>query len=238
MNAFANIKTLDDLPGDWAAELSQPFDDAPTFNADADPEVDPAAGLEADRSYRHTPRRRLFVDYRANADAYKHLADLPAAGESLHGVISGRYALWELVPALIQRTGQSIDDLTLATLSFSKQNAADLLALLDDAQVRRVGLLVSYYFKSTSREIYDSLVPELRRRGQAVLAMRTHCKLLLARMSDGTRYTIESSANLRSCKNVEQFVMTNDRGLYEFHHAWIRGELLHGIEEGGDDASR
>lgn len=52
-----------------------------------------------------TPSRRLFHDYRANPAADRHLDHYPKAGETLHGVISGKYALWELVPALIERTG-------------------------------------------------------------------------------------------------------------------------------------
>ena len=56
--------------------------------------------------------------------------------------------------------------------------------------------------------------------------MRTHCKLILAKMADGTAYVVEASANLRSSKNIEQFVLTQDIGLYQFHRAWIDGELL------------
>lgn len=214
--------------------------DVPKFDAIQDPEVDTAIRLDGDRSFTRRPSRRLFHDYRANPDAYKHLEHMPQLGESLHGVISGKYALFEIIPALIERTGKKIDDLHLATLSFNKQNAADLLNLLDDGQIRRVGLLVSYYFKSTSRPLYDALVPQLRERGQKVLAMRTHAKIILARMEDGSKYVAESSANLRSSVNVEQFVLTQCPDLYDFHHGWIEGELLHGKElgENGNEESK
>jgi hypothetical protein len=221
-------------PDEWAEALAQPFDDVPGFDAQIDPEVDTTIRLNGDRSYTRTPSRRLFHDYRANPDAYKHLDHLPGPGESLHGVISGKYALFEIIPALIEKTGRKIDDLTIATLSFNKANAADLLGLLDDGHVRRVGLLISYYFKSTSRPIYDTLVPQLRERGQRVLAMRTHAKIILAKLDDGTCYVAESSANLRSSVNVEQFVLTRCPDLYRFHFDWLEGELLHGTELGKD----
>ena len=210
----------------WAAQTAEVFDDVPAFDGDADPEVDVNACLPGDRSYMQRPVRRLFIDYRPNPDALKHLAQLPIEGESLHGIISGRYALWQLVPALIGRTGQTIDDLYIATLSYGQANADELLGLLDDGQVRRVSLLVSYYFKAQNRKLYDSLVPPLLSRGQRCLAMRTHCKIILAKMADGSAYVVEASANLRSCKNLEQFVLTRDVGLYEFHRAWLDGELL------------
>ena len=199
------------------------FDDVPALDGG---EVDTQLRLGVDHGFKRTPTRRLFVDYRPHMAAYTHLHDLPRENETLHGVIAGKWALFELIPALIERTGQNIDELTLTTLSFSKQNAADLLGLLEHGHVRSMAMVVSYYFKSTSRPIYDSLVPQLRELGHRVLAMRNHSKLILAKMADGTCYVAESSANLRSSDNVESLVLTCSRELYEFHHKWIHHELL------------
>jgi hypothetical protein len=106
-------------------------------------------------------------------------------------------------------------------LSFNKQNAADILNLFDSGDVAEINLIISYYYKSTSREIYDLLIPPLRERGQKALAIRNHAKLLLAEMDDGTRYTVETSANLRSSVNIEQFAMSRDDELFGFHAAWM-----------------
>jgi hypothetical protein len=235
---FANLATVNDLDVQSEAlalgMLQQPFDDCPAFGADS-PEVDVHARLENDKSLLRTPRRRLFIDYRPNPDSLRHLEILPADGQTLHGVICGKYAMWDLVPALIERTGRKITDLHIATLSYGKQNAQELLGLIDDGQVKRVSLLVSYYFKSTSRGLYDTLVPPLRERGHRVLAMRTHAKIILAKMASGGSYVIEGSANLRSCKNVEQFCLTRCRRLYCFHRAWMENELLSRVDEGEGD---
>lgn len=232
-------------PEDWAADLAAaeawgdgldcPFDDVPDFDPATSPEVDVSAGLATDRALIRTPTRRLFRDYRANPDAYKHLADLPPAGATLHGIIGGRYALWDLVPALIERTGRKVTDLHIATLSYSKANAAELLDLIDGGHVGRVGLVVSYYFKVQNQPLYDSLVPGLLSRGHRVTAMRTHCKIILARLSDRSCWVVESSANLRSCKNVEQFALTRCPQLYRFHAGWL-DELLDRTSEVGGNA--
>jgi hypothetical protein len=226
-----NLKSvdLDDLDAIDMAEFVQPWDDEPDVQGD---EVSTAKGLRTDLS--HFRRgKRYTADLRAKPDAVKHLERLPTDGESFHAVISGKYALWDLVPAMLEKIAPStIDALTLATLSFSKQNAADMLALLDNGSIRTVVLLVSHYFKSTNREIYDSLIPQLLERGHKVCAMRTHAKLTLMQTTAGAKYVIESSANLRSCKNVEQFVMTQDANLYDFHRQWITdlidGKGIHG----------
>jgi hypothetical protein len=65
------------------------------------------------------------------------------------------------------------------------------------------------------------LVPAVLR----IAALRSHAKLLLFELTDGRKITVESSANLRSCRNVEQFSMTNDPALLSFHAGWI-DELL------------
>lgn len=222
-----------------AETLSNPFDDLLDFDPVADPEVSMTAGLAECRTVVTTPTRRLFRDYRANPEAFRHIDPLPAEGETLHGVTCGRVAAWDLVPALIERTGQDIADLYIATLSYSKQNAAELLGLLDAGRVARVGLLVSYYFKAQNRGLYDLLVPPLRERGHRVLAMRTHAKLLLLRMVDGTCYVVEGSANLRSNKNLEQFCLTRCPDLYAFHRGWM-DELFAGTtrEEGDPDEAQ
>lgn len=211
---------------EWAGGLAEPFDDVPEFNPQTDTEVDTTARLSGDKRFVHAPIRRLFRDYRSDPEAYKHISPLPKAGESLHGVISGKYALWQLVPAIIEATGQTISDLYLCTLSYSRANAAELLGLLEEGQVKRVTLLVSYFFKAQNRGIYDALIPELLNRGHRTLAMRTHCKLMLMKLADGTCYVAESSANLRSSKNLEQFNLTCCPELYQFHRTWLEDELF------------
>lgn len=74
-------------------------------------------------------------------------------------------------------------------------------------------------------EAWDQLHQQLTARKQPVVAVRSHAKVLLFAMSDGAHYVIESSANLRSCRNVEQFALTRDAGLLQFHRAWMR-ELI------------
>lgn len=205
----------------------------PQFNAKTDPEVNPHIRLPSDLSLSRTPTRRLYVDYRSNPEAYKHLDHLPPLGGDTEMVISGKYAMFDLIPALIEKTGQGIQELTIATLSFSKPNAADLLQLFDDKHIKAISLLISYYFKSTSRDIYDLLIPQLRERNQKVLACRTHAKIILAKMDNGDCYSFRGSPNLRSSVNVETLTATHCPDLYAFHHQWIHSLLDEGKELGG-----
>ena len=119
----------------------------------------------------------------------------------------------------------TIARLTVATLGFSRQNLEELLAALDAGQIGKVDFLFSVYFKSTSGRYANGWRTSLTTRGQRVVAMLTHAKILLIETTDGRGFVVESSANLRSCSSIEQITMTHDADLLAFHRTWI-DELL------------
>jgi hypothetical protein len=41
------------------------------------------------------------------------------------------------------------------------------------------------------------------------------------KLSDGQQLSVESSANLRSCRNIEQMTLINSPSLHKFHARWI-----------------
>lgn len=175
--------------------------------------------LSADRKITRRTRRD-FRDARRCEDATAALGRLPDPDESLHLIVSGKYALWHTVPAAIA-IGGPIADLTIATLGFSKKNIAALCEMLDAGQIGTARLLCSH-FKGTSAEIYDFAAEQFAGRPNAsFLSLRTHAKLLMFRFASGRTVTIESSANLRSCQNIEQMTVIGDPALYEFHRRWI-----------------
>jgi hypothetical protein len=91
-------------------------------------------------------------------------------------------------------------------------------------QVEKAVILCSDYFKNADRSVYLYTEKEIARRGGSVTSARNHSKIILARTDAGS-FAVESSANLRSCNNLEQFALTNSRGLYDFHARWIKGLL-------------
>lgn len=156
------------------------------------------------------------------ANAANHLERLPSEGETFHCVVKGNYPQWALVPAIIKLANAPIRRLYLVTLGFSKANAVELVELIDSGQIQNATALVSAYFKAQDSPIYDPIYTALTERNQRMLAMRTHAKIILA-LTDAHALSIEGSANLRSCRNIEQFTITNDRTLFDFHAGWIDG---------------
>jgi hypothetical protein len=210
------MKTLDNLP-------SLDMDRIPAlFPAESQQvrhvEVEIPDGLRLTR--RPTKRRMLHLLHVANAA--KHLGGLPAIGETWHVVMKGNYNAWDLVPAVLQLAAPAtIAYLGVATLSFNKSNAQELVDLLDSGKVGAVDFVSSTYFKGTSADEFGFLHSQLTARGQRCAAVRSHAKILLFEMTDGENYVTESSANLRSCRMAEQTTITNDAALLAFHRRWM-----------------
>jgi len=199
--------------------------DVPSFYPAATPTraADVAAGLETDRRLARKADRRLYLNALRIANAARALEELPAPGVTLHCVMRGNYNAWDLVPAMLElMKPRTVAELNIATLGFNQQNADQLIALLDQGRITRATFICSHFYKSNEGDLVNDLFGNLEQRGHRAAALRCHAKIILAQ-STGRRplyLVIESSANLRSCRNIEQFTLTHDRELLEFHRAW------------------
>jgi hypothetical protein len=147
------------------------------------------------------------------------------------------------VTAVLDLSGEVIDRLHIATLGFSRRNIESMGRLMGEERIRELRLLCSHYFAGTSPHLYQLAVDELSRRpGAAFLSVRSHAKLLALRLQSGRVLTLESSANLRSCKNIEQLSIFGSPDLYAFHTGWM-DELFtegreHAVEGKAETASK
>jgi hypothetical protein len=207
---------------DWTQTLSAiDLDGIKPVFPEATHATDAAVGLDAERSFRrsgtHTARNAAGVSRAAEV-----LDRLPHEGESIHVILRGGFRNWDFVPAILRMAAPArATDLWLATLGYDQGTGEGLLRLLDAGQVGTCTLLASCYFQAHEKTLWGWLTAELERRGSRALAARNHAKLMLFRMSDGRHFTMESSGNLRSCRNTEQASLTADKGLFDFHAGWI-----------------
>ena len=172
---------------------------------------------------RRKSAKRLLVSGLQSKNAVKDIEELPDFEETLHVVFRGNFPLWSIVRAtLALATPAVIESLSLATLGFSKSNATDLFSLIDGGQVQSVNAVCSVYFERQNPAEYKMMADGLSARGQRIVALRSHAKVIGMELSDGRRFVVESSANLRSCRNLEQLSFTQSPPLHDFHAGWIR----------------
>jgi len=163
-----------------------------------------------------------MIDAQHIANLAASLESLPEPGESWHIICKGNWSAWQLIPRIIELDpSRKLRYLGIATLGYSRPNIDELLGLLDAGTVERCSLLYSAYFKAHEVSLTTYAGAALNLRGHQCKSIRTHAKIILAETGSRQFIVSESSANLRSCRNVEQFTITNDVELLGFHRQWI-----------------
>lgn len=184
---------------------------------------------------RREAAKRTFLDGRRCAKAMEQILKLPKPGESLHFIVDGLYEPCDLIPATRRLSDPAvIKRLDITTLGLNNDNTETIARGMDQGKIGQCLILTSQYFFAKERPDFQFLKTEIAdKRGGFVASMRTHAKLMLMEMSDGNCYTVEGSANLKSCQSIEQMVMTNDRDLLMFHRTWLE-EYINSRNDGKD----
>ncbi len=181
---------------------------------------------ESPKSFsRHTPKR-IFFDLSTSKRAVAQIGRLPETDETIHCLMGGEYHGFDLIVAVQALAAAPIDELYITTLGFNRHNISHLCAMLSAGLIGSVKILCSSYFASSDNNDYLYARQSLADLGQTLIATRNHSKILLFSIGD-RRYVVESSANLRSCNNLEQFSLAQSPELHAFHRTWIETALRH-----------
>ena len=173
-------------------------------------------------------KRREMMNLIRVSNAAEHLDHLPSPGCAIHAIMKGNYSYADMIPAVLKLSSPTkIDYLAATTLGFSQKAALQLIDLIDSESVRTIDFICADFFEKADPEICQFTREELTRRGSRFSSARCHAKIILMGLDNGTRYVSESSANIRACRSIEQFALTNDPDLYAFHREWIN-ELMDG----------
>jgi hypothetical protein len=186
--------------------------DGPSLTTDAmPPDNVKHTRRDAKRRYVNAMRRQWCMDK----------IDLPAAGVSVHIVSNARYDLWDMVPAILKKSGAACLEWIGSTWCLNRRVITELLEFFDAGQIKSIKLLTGQYLKSREPAVFATAAEGLLARGQHFRAAQNHAKLFGMLMSDGAGYVVETSANLVENGNVENHCITNDAELFRFHRAWI-----------------
>ncbi|NBV22239.1 MAG: hypothetical protein EB141_04940 [Verrucomicrobia bacterium] len=189
---------------------------------DADAEFDSSAGGFT-KAKRVQSARIVTFDARKVKTACDALQTMPMDQESVHIVVSQSFAGFDLIPAFLKLTGAaSYQRLYLTTLGFSRDNLAQIEVMIRAGQIPppKLRILCGDFFRRADSGLWDIGALLAKEHGFTFKSYRNHTKLILAEIV-GKYYVVESSANLRSCQNVELFTITQSKPLFQFHAGWI-----------------
>lgn len=196
--------------------------DVPVLTAGMENSARPLDIPESPTLRRRTTKRRK-ADLHKTATAASVIGTLPEPGETLHLRMDARYDGMHLIEAILEIAAVPCAELHVSTLSFNRHVAARLIELHDAGKVRHVTFVVSEMFSGKERAQVEWLRQALSDQGGTLRIARSHCKLLLFKLSDGRLITCEGSQNLRTCRCYEQVSITADPALYHWHRTFIEG---------------
>ena len=164
-------------------------------------------------AHRHRPTRR-HEDHRARGVLAGILNPLPEPGESVHLLIHGGVALATIIWHIIDQSPPA--DLAISTLGFNRDFVHQLIDRMRTGRVLSATVVCSNYFSRADAVEYEEARAVLNPWPCKLTDARTHAKIFVFGPFCG-----EGSANLRSCRSIENVSITNDENLARFHRKWI-----------------
>lgn len=142
-------------------------------------------------------------------------------------ILDGMFVFGDFIEALIVKNNWECEELTISTLSVSRENIDSLKNLIDGDYVKNLNVIVSHYYFATERAgLMPYMMDMLDVDDKFQLAVASvHTKIAMIRTTCGKKITIHGSANLRTSSNIEQIVIEHTPPLFDFsaeiHHSII-----------------
>lgn len=199
-------------------------------------------------------KRVKTVTFKEAIEAAKVLAPFIARGERIYGYVSGVFIWGSFIESLLLIMQKPVKELTISTLGLNIPNIISMRDLLKEGLVQRLNLIVSDSFFTGEHRRGDqrqarldkikrskgkfrpkakdlNLVEEIYHELGSLenfhfAACGIHAKTILIELQDGQKIVLSGSANLRSSRNLEQFDIETNDGLYDFNKKYL-DRILH-----------
>lgn len=184
-------------------------------------------GVSLETTETITPRKvridgkRKMITCLKKEKAKDLLGHPPKPNEFFHIVSNGSFDYWQLCPLLIELTKAKNVTIHASTWTLNRQNALEMLEMLDDGRCGSLHLLTGTYFKRRESAVFATIANGLMQRKQKIRALENHAKVLLIDDHAGNYFVMEGSANFTANPRIEQNIIGNNRELYEHHRGWI-----------------
>jgi hypothetical protein len=116
-----------------------------------------------------------------------------------------------------------ITHMKLVVYSINFQAAEKIVELIDAKKIESAEILISNLRNGAHRE-KELVMKELfsSHPNISLFYCNSHAKIVSMETRSGNYYTISGSGNMSNNSRVEQYVIDNDQGLYEFTCTWMK----------------
>lgn len=165
--------------------------------------------------------RQIVYD---NAEKLAYDIDIKK-GETVFAITSGNFVFGDFIAAFIQVNDLHVEELTVVSLSGSRENFETLDALMVEGYVDKTNLVLSKYFMRTERAkysgVYEYLEKFSKKPNVELAYTNTHAKIILMKTEHGF-VTMHGSANLRSNGSLEQLMIQENEALYNYNYEYFK----------------
>lgn len=174
----------------------------------------------------------ITVDYQNAAKLAKEVKLF--AGEQIHCIVNGSFIFGDFIEALLVEKNVQCQEMYISTLGLSQENIDSLHGLLTQDYIIELNLMISNYFYSHEKhKMIPYLLGELDIDDRfQLIVCRNHTKIALMKISD-FRLVLTGSSNLRSSKNIEQFVLQESKELYDYYYHFFQEHKNYSIIDKG-----
>lgn len=205
------------------------IDDVKENNLICTVEKDPLkSGLEemTDKSFVHYAEKH-----------YKLISELkeiglPEKGQQFRLITKRSFNSIQFIEFIAER--ELINSISIAIYSINFNAAKILLKLINSGRIKKCNILMSNLRNKAHREKEEIIKNEFTdHKNISLFFCSSHAKVFSCKTEKGNYYTMEGSGNMAYNSRVEQYVIDNDKKLYDFTLEWMREikEFLNGKKE-------
>ena len=163
-------------------------------------------------------KEKVFFSLEAEKRQLKTaLPVMPTPTESYRMLsVKGGFSSISLIAHIAQ--SEKIESLFVSTFRVGVRQFEVLMDLRRKGRLESVSIITSG-LQGENQKNYDYLTPVLdgcKKNGWRICELNNHSKVILAKTKNG-HYVIETSSNLNENPKIEQFIVENDEGLFNWY---------------------
>lgn len=174
----------------------------------------------------HAPIKQKCVKY-GNAEKLAKEIGVLAKNGRANVIVNGKFIFGDFIEAFIIENDLIATEMTISTLSYSKENIDSLNNLSGWDRLDKLNLICSHRFYVDNKgaipyalELLDTDELDF----QLAIA-EVHTKVAIFETDNGMKYVMHGSANLRSCGGIEQFTIEENEEMYDLHHSFYQNVI-------------
>lgn len=142
---------------------------------------------------------------------------LPRQGEQLRIITMKVFNTISIIKLIAER--EVIEDAVFVIFAINQHAAKILIDLKTQGMIQSAQLVVSSIRNAGHKS--KSIAVDMLKRYFDVIYVNSHAKISVMKTAAGNHYNVEGSGNFSFNGRIEQYVIDNDIGIYEFSREWI-----------------